>query len=223
MKEQAVNAQVMPPREFERLVANIKERGALESLPYCWQKQGAGDLEIVSGHHRVRAAKAAGLEAIHVLLDTSDFPRSKVIAKQLAHNALVGKSDAHVVHELLSRIDNPDDMLATGLPPEMLSDPQADAMLLFTPTLNMQWKTVSFLFLPHQLERLQAFLDRLEGRQDLVVAALESQWEEFLRAAAKLARIKKIRAAGTAIACLIDLAHAELEKHEHEQRDESAA
>ena len=53
LKEQSLNAQTMGKEAFSQLVANVKKRGGLESLPYCVLKDGK--IEIVSGHHRVRA------------------------------------------------------------------------------------------------------------------------------------------------------------------------
>ena len=84
LKEQDLNAQVMSPRTFERLAGNVKHRGALESLPYCWQPPGSDQVEIISGHHRVRAARAVGIETIAALVDTSDMTRGEIVAKQLS-------------------------------------------------------------------------------------------------------------------------------------------
>ena len=60
LKEQDINAQVMDDRRMKILTSNIKERGALESLPYV-HKLG-NTFYIISGHHRTRAANAAGLK-----------------------------------------------------------------------------------------------------------------------------------------------------------------
>ena len=63
LKEQDINAQVMDDRRMKILTSNIKNRGALESLPYVYKD---GDtFSIISGHHRVRAANAAGLKTIY--------------------------------------------------------------------------------------------------------------------------------------------------------------
>lgn len=221
LREQDVNAHVMVPRLFERLVENMRRRGRMESLVYCAQPNGEGPIEIVSGHHRRRAALQADIKRAWILCDRAEMTRSQIIAKQLAHNFLVGTDDEDILKTLLSRIDMPDDLLETGAPPELLSSLEHDAMLLFTPRVDFRWKTVSFVFLPHQLDNLNALLDSLYGRQDLVIAALEDQWETFLHTLAAWARIKNIRAGGTAIAKLTELALAEVDKHEAAQIKET--
>lgn len=214
LREQDVNAHVMEGRKFDRLTANIKQRGAMESFPYCAQPGGTGPIEIVSGHHRVRAAKAAGLKTVWVLLDRALTTRSLITSKQLAHNFLVGSDDTDVVRQLLASIENPDDLIASGAPPDLLSDLTQQAMELFTPTIDLRFKTVSFTFLPHQLENLEKLLGTMDGTQDLVVAALEEQWEKFLKAVAKFGRFKKVLAGGMIISMLTDLALAQIAEHE---------
>ncbi|HEU5032745.1 MAG TPA: ParB/Srx family N-terminal domain-containing protein, partial [Spirillospora sp.] len=58
LREQDVNAQTMSPRHFDRLTENIRGRGMIESLPYVYWPDEEGVPEIVSGHHRCRAARA---------------------------------------------------------------------------------------------------------------------------------------------------------------------
>src|SRR6059036_2769174 len=59
LREQDVNARSMPKAMFERLAQTIARDKRLESLPLCAKTESG--LEIVSGHHRVRAATAAGI------------------------------------------------------------------------------------------------------------------------------------------------------------------
>jgi hypothetical protein len=216
LREQDINANVMAPAVFERLVENVKRRGALESVPYCARPNDEGPTEIVSGHHRVRAAHAAGLKEVPVMVDTAEVTRSTVIAKQLAHNALDGDDDPDIVKQLVGFIDTPDDLLVTGLPPELLDLEDRDAIQLFTPRVDFGWKNVTFAALPHQLEQAKELVDQLDGRQDLVILTLPDQFDAFLAAAAKFARIKDIRSGGTAVALLIDTALAEIKAAEKE-------
>lgn len=224
LREQDVNAHTMPPAKFERLVENVRSRGALESLPYCWQPGGEGPIEIVSGHHRVRAAQAAGLHEIAVLLDVARFARSTAIAKQLAHNALVGVDDPDLIQALLAEIDNPDDKLATGLPASVLEgQAEAEVASMFAPRIDFDYRTVSFAFLPHQQADLDRLIGLLEGRQDLVVVAPIEQYDELLKVAARYARLKQVRSGATAITLMVRGALAELEAAEVENVEGEAA
>jgi hypothetical protein len=213
LREQNVNARAMHESTFGRLVENIRQRGALESLPYCSQPNGEGPVDIISGHHRVRASIRAGLEDIHVLVDRNPMTRSTLTAKQLAHNALSGMDDVEVLRQMLATIDTPDDLLLSGVDEDMLNQTDADAMLLFTPRLDFDWKTVSLAFLSHQLTDFDKLLDALENRQDLIGTADVSQFEDFVRSVTKFARIHNVRSAGTAVALLTRIARREVERH----------
>ena len=220
LREQDVNAHVMKPGTFDRLVENIKTRGQLESLPYCAQPGGEGPIEIVSGHHRVRAARAADVKTIPILLDTSAMTRSTIIAKQLAHNAIIGSDDPDLIKQLVSRIDNPDDLLASGLPSDVIGgNADEEGISLFTPRIDFDYRTVSFAFLPHQQADFERLIALLEGRQDLVVAAPIEQFDELLKTAAKFARIKNIKSGGTAVTLLIRMALEEIERVEAEAEE----
>lgn len=224
LREQDVNAHTMPPAKFERLVENIRTRGAPESLPYCVQADPDQPIEIVSGHHRVRASHAAGLTELAILLDTSKMPRSAVIAKQLAHNALVGSDDPDLIHQLLAEIDDPDHRLATGLSADVLEGQAAvDVAAMFAPRIDFDYRTVSFAFLPHQQAELERLIELLEGRQDLVVVAPIEQYDELLKVAARYARLKAVRSGATAITLMVRLALAEIEEAEAEEAQDEAA
>lgn len=204
LREQDLNAQVMQPREFERLTENIRERGALESLPYCTQ-QDDGPVEIVSGHHRVRASRAAGLEKIPVILDRQPMTRSTITAKQIAHNALVGSSNEEVLRRMVAQIADVDDLLSTGLPDDFLPIPRMDNPVMSTPQASFDWRTVSLAFLPHQLESLREVVEHLDGA-DLVGVAPVELFDDFARYLAQFARFRDIRSVGTTVAVLTRIA-----------------
>src|SRR5690348_6201715 len=76
IREQDVNARSMTPKMFERLQKTIERDGRLESLPFCATTDKG--LEVVSGHHRVRAATAAQVPLIYVVVDISGLTRSQI-------------------------------------------------------------------------------------------------------------------------------------------------
>jgi hypothetical protein len=205
----------MPPSTFNRLVENIRRRGRPESLPLCAEVDGKADgskvIEIVSGHHRIRAARAAGLTEIDALVDVSGLSRSSIVAKQLAHNALVGKDDDAIVRQLVAMLETPDDLLETGLDDTFLPPVEGDTIKLFSPRADFDWKTLTFVFLPHQMGEFKDLLAAVEGKQDLVGAAPAALFDPFLKAASGYARLKEIRNVGTVIALLTRIALAEIQ------------
>lgn len=210
LREQDVNAHVMAPRVFERLVENIRQRGQLESTVYCAQPAGEGPIGIVSGHHRARAARAAGLTEIPAIVDEAPMTRSQVVAKQLAHNALVGTDDPDVLKQLVGFIESADDLLASGLPEDVLPNADDEKFDLFMPRVDFDWQTISFAALPHQVENMRDLCDRLKDRHDLVLTTVPEQFDAFVKAAADFGRLKEVRSGGTVVAMLADIARAEL-------------
>jgi hypothetical protein len=205
LQEQDVNAQVMEPGDFDRLTENVKNRGALESLPFV--TPNGGRFEIISGHHRVRAAKAAGLHEVPVLVEGRELRRSAIVAKQIAHNQLTGTQDAAVLRQLTTFIDTPDDFLETGLPDEFLPLPlDKDTTALSTPSPSMEWRTVTFAFLPHEFTNFTGLLDTLDEKVELLGANELGCYQAFAQAVARVSRVKDIRSTGTAIAALTDAA-----------------
>lgn len=218
LKEQDLNAQTMQPAQMERLAANVLERGALESLPYCAAPSGSPPIEIVSGHHRVRAAAAAGLKEIAVLLDLKPMSRSRIVAKQIAHNELSGVPDTDVLRELAKLLENVDDLLHSALPEEMLPTPDESfaSTVLGTPKADFDWRMLSFLFLPHQVESLVEVSKLLDSGQEFIGIAAREEFADTVRAFAEFGRAKQIKSVGTTVAVLASIARALVELVEEE-------
>ena len=208
--EQDVNAQVMAPAKFERLVENIRRRGAPESAPYCSRPRDEGPRLIVSGHHRVRACRAAGVKRFAILLDTAPMTRSEMVAKQIAHNALSGESDADVLRQMVAMIDDADDLLATGLDESFLPGIDAEPPPLPAAQAAPEWRTVELVFLPAQLRDFAELLDSLPGADVVAVADVES-YDAFAKAVAAFSRFRDIRSVGTAVSVLTRMALAAVE------------
>ncbi len=203
LREQDVNARILPTSEHNTLVNNIRNRGRLESVPYCVLNNGQA--EIVSGHHRVRAAREAGVTEAPVLVDESGLSRSEIVAKQLAHNRIQGFDDPETLRRLFSILDTPDLILASGLADDLLELPLVDLESGITPYMDMGWKTVTLTFLPHQLKNFTDLIDAIPP-SDLVGVAGVEQYERFMEAALKYARLRDIRNIGTALALLSEVA-----------------
>ena len=219
VKEQDVNPQVMQPQEFDRLTENIRERGMIESLPYCYQKGGEGQIEVVSGHHRLRAARAAGLEVVPAIVDHISMTRSELASKQIAHNRLVGEPDSDVMAELLKTITrNVDDLLRTGLHKDELPTVEKITMSLDAPRADFDFRTVTFTFLAHQLTEFEDVIESIPA-SDLVGVAEREQFDEFASAIAGFIRVKDVRHIGTVLTLLTKIAMAEIAEHEDNDDD----
>jgi uncharacterized ParB-like nuclease family protein len=81
------NANVMEYAVLERLSENIKHDGILKQLPVV-QKLPNGKYEVISGNHRVKAAKEAGLDKIYCLACEVTLPDDEKLRLQISHNTI---------------------------------------------------------------------------------------------------------------------------------------
>lgn len=220
LHEQPVNAQEQTPEEFAQLVENIRARGAMESIPYCSQPDGSGPVAIVSGHHRVRAARVVGLAQFPVLVDTKLATRSEVVAKQIAHNALTGRSDEAVLRRMLGEV-KPVDIQTTGLDKSFLAALDKETPM-GTPEPPVEWKVVSLVFLPNQMQDFVGLIAALEGHQEIVAAAPIESYQAFSEAMGACARVTETRSVGTLVATLTEMALAEVEASTDPEASENA-
>ena len=123
IREQDINARIMKNEMQRQLTDNIKKRGQLESLPFCALTHDGERVEIISGHHRIRSGKDAGLKDYFVILDVSGLNRSNIVAKQIAHNAISGFDDQSMLKELAKLMDDVDDMIESYAGKEILEVP----------------------------------------------------------------------------------------------------
>ena len=215
IKEQDVNAQVMEDRKMKILTSNIKNRGALESLPYVI-KQGE-TFSVISGHHRVRAANNAGLKQIYCLVDTNELTKSQIISKQISHNELVGSADSEILGELVKQMQDVDDLIASGLPEKYLNSIQGDPMTIDLPQLEFDWRTINLVFLPKQQTDLETLVKLIDNKAAMVGAVNVEQYDKFVKVMNQFGKTQNIKSLATTISFLVDLGLKEIEKWQENQ------
>lgn len=201
IREQDINARIMKTEMMKQLTDNIKKRGQLESLPFCVLTD---KIEIISGHHRCRAAREAGMKEIVVILDVSGLTRSQIAAKQLAHNAISGFDDNDVLKEIAKLITDVDDMLESYIGKDILEEPMAEIDKLLSPTVSFDWKNVVFMFLPHQISDLDKLIKAVESQHpDFIGAAGIDQYKDLMETLSKYQGFSNIKNVGAAIHAMI--------------------
>ncbi len=219
LREQDVNARILPLAEYNQLSNNIQNRGQLESVPYCALIDGR--FEIISGHHRIKAARGVGITRGVILVDESGLSRSEIVAKQLAHNRLAGVDDEQTLRILYDSIDDPLLKLESGLSEDFADLSNYDWDAIPAPRLNMKWRTVTLTFLDHQLQDFEDLLGALPP-SDLVGVADIEQFQPFVDAASKFGRLKSIRSIGLIVHELTRLALERIAAAEAAQVEEQA-
>lgn len=203
VKEQDINARIMKNEMQDQLTANIKKRGQLESLPFLVLVDGK--LEIVSGHHRIKSARAAGLKELIVILDVSGLTRSQIAAKQLAHNAISGFDDDSTLREIVKMITDVDDMLESFIGKDIMEEPLEQYDKLASPAVHFDFKNITFAFLPYQINDMDILLKNLEhSGADIIGVAAYEQCERFVETLDKYQKFSDIRNVGAAIHSMIE-------------------
>lgn len=166
----------------------------VESLPFCAETKNG--IEIVSGHHRIRAARAAGITDIFILLDRSGLSRSKIISKQLSHNAIEGTDDKQILKELFEQIEEAEARISAFIDPKALDIPVPPPIEIGDLGVNVDFKTVTFVFLDHQMQQFNEVIEAISKDTALVGVSDMEQFDKFKAAVQKVRQVEDIRAVG---------------------------
>lgn len=206
VKEQDINARIMKNEMQDQLTANIMKRGQLESLPFLVLCEGR--LEIISGHHRIKSARAAGLKEFFAIIDVSGLTRSQIAAKQLAHNAISGFDDDSTLREIVKMITDVDDMIESFIGKDIMEEPLTEYDKMLSPAVQFDFKNITFSFLPHQVADMDALIKNLETTApDIVGVASYEQCKEFVETLGKYQKFTDIRNVGAAIHSMVQAAN----------------
>jgi len=219
VKEQDINARIMKKEMQDQLTANIKKRGQLESLPLLVKN---GDtLEIISGHHRIKSARAAGLKEIIAIIDVSGLSRSKIASKQLAHNAISGFDDPSTLRELCKMLDDVDDMIESFISKEILEEPMEQYDKLISPAVQFDFKNITFSFLPHQIKDMDVLVKNLEhNASEIIGVAPYESCKKFVDALNRYQKFSDIRNVGAAIHSMIQAVNEKMDDAEYNEQED---
>jgi hypothetical protein len=205
LREQDVNARSMPKAMFERLAQTIARDKRLESLPLCAKTERG--LEIIAGHHRVRAATAAGISEMFVLVDVTGLTRSQIAAKQLAHNAIEGQDNEQLLAEIYRQIEDAESKLEAFIDTKL--DIEVPKVKIEGLDVEIDFKMVLLIFLPRVKERLDRALEYLRSsgqRLDGVYIASDSDYAPLEKAVRKINEEYDVRVVADIIGKMADLA-----------------
>ncbi len=218
LKEQDVNANVMPPEMFNALVRNIDRTGALESVPLTACRPGSEKIEIVSGHHRKRAAVQAGQEwGLH--LHYKELTADEIRAKQLAHNSIQGNSDPEIVLAIFNSIDDLDARMETYINPSELAVPEPMQFQMVDLDILEHSKTVTLIFLPTQADKFDKAIKLLAGEEDAVYVANAEVFDRFRDALASVRKNLEVYSVPTAVAQMAEIVLSAMQEIEEANAD----
>ena len=211
------NARYFQQHVFGQLVSNIQRDGLLASVPLCW-RDPEGALWIVSGNNRIKAAIAAGVKLVVVLVWLEELSRGEFVSRQLSHNALVGEDDQNILGELWREVAHLEDRLYAGLDSKLIAELSDSSYKALGPP-RVAYEHVALWFLPTEVAKLESLLEQcLEvflSRK--IYLSHIGDFERLFKAIVAIKQSKDIVNTSTAFSVLLDYAEMALraEKEAH--------
>lgn len=216
---QEVNARFMDKTTFDRLVENIKTDGVLTGAITCYQPGGEGPVEILSGHHRCKAAIEAGITEVDVIIILTELSHDRKVAIQLSHNAVEGEDDLSVLSTMYLDLDL-DAKRFSGLTDDdfgALGDVDISGLSVG----GIKYQDVTLSFLPDDFDEFKNALSRMKmppSRQFLI-----GRYDDFAAVFDALINVKEstnVYNNAVAFSVMAELALERLEQIKAEHKDE---
>ena len=160
--ESPINAQVMAEKEFSRLVKNLKRDGGLTATVLLMHQSESDRLMCISGHHRIRACKKAGINEVPAMI-IPELSESDRIRLQLSHNDIHGEPDIEIVHELLALMQEVDKDLVGNYGQEQLKLKELEEIS------DDQFRYVSVCMKPESANLLMGMIESIDGDEKLLI------------------------------------------------------
>lgn len=207
-----VNARFMTADEFQRLVANVKRDGCLTQLPFCVINEN-GEIEVLSGNHRVQAAIEAGLEEIEVQLTEEELTKDQRIGIQLSHNAISGKDDMAVLKQLYESIDDVNFKAYSGLDDETLKILENINTQSMSYT-GLQYQVLNILFLPSEIDEVRKILDTVmkEVRQNETIMLRMEEYDKYLDTINDVSKASRIKNTAVGFMAMLEVVKNHMEE-----------
>ncbi|MGO4419481.1 ParB N-terminal domain-containing protein [Streptomyces sp. MCAF7] len=208
-----VNARYMRKEEWDRLVENIRRDGCLTSTPliYSGGEYAEGHELILSGNHRTMASVEAGLDEIDCMLIEEKLTRQQLVAIQLSHNAIAGQDDPATLKQLYEELDDVDWRAYSGL-----DDEQLNLLAEVSPEglseANLDFATVSLIFLPSELEAARDAFDQARLGQNESWLTARADYNQTLDTLASTHAAHKVGNVATALHAILAIVERHLDE-----------
>lgn len=208
------NARFMTKEVFDALTQGI-ERLGMSSLPFCWWD--GKNYHVLSGNHRVQAARAAGAKAVLFLFTDADLSQEEQITIQLAHNQITGQDDPHILGELWEMLKQPNLKALTGFDDEWFKKlPEVDFSAISGP--KIMFKALNLIFLPEDMDRVEEAVEVIqkEAGKSKTFLARYADFKIFFEAVVKVKEGLDILNTATAIRKMAEMSLERLDELQDE-------
>ena len=206
------NARYMTADQMRRLSGNIKKDGATTSAVLIYPDTETKKLVVLSGNHRVEAAKLAGQSVVPVMVIQNYLTPERRVSIQLSHNAITGQDDPNILGRLYESLSL-QYKAYSGLTDDsfnVLEKLDIDSLSLGTP----KYEEITLLFLPSEKEVFQKAVEIIDKSKATKTIHL-AHYEEFGRLFDALVLVKErnnVFNSAVALRDLVDLAMERLEQ-----------
>ena len=212
--------------QLRRLVDNLKRDGELTSYPLVYRpdkdlnpdfwEQSKGELIILSGNHRVQAAKEAGITHSNVIEIKDRLSDERLRAIQLSHNSIGGQDDPSILLALYESLSL-DEKLYSGLTDDDFDVEAIDVSGLGIGTVK--YTELNMVFLPEELKEVEAWIESIDraSRKDPTLVASYADFDKFFETVIRTKTQLKIYNSAIAFANMVQLAMERLDQLEAAQ------
>ena len=192
LREQDLNARVMSDYKFTVLKENIAKDNKLESLPFVTKNPDReNEFAIISGHHRTRAAKMAGLSYVYCIVDETDLSEQEIKSKQLAHNSLQGIDDPTMLSRIWEKIIDLNLKIASGITSDDVMG-EIPAVQIDELTLEYQTKQISILFTDKGYKDFISTVELLQDSDQILLASFK-EFYTFVKTVRQVSEKENVR------------------------------
>jgi len=177
---------------------------------------GNEEFHIISGHHRVRAARKAMILNIPCLVIEREMSTDEIVSKQLSHNSLTGFDDKQVLKALYDEIQNIDFKIASGLTDQEINF-DLDAVSIDDIKLNLDYELINILFLAKHTEKFEEVINSLAPEAKIYLADKED-FNRFAETVRKVSARDNIKNVGTIMVRMMDIVEEYLKNNPKEEK-----
>jgi len=204
------NARFMRHEQFQQLVENIRRDGCLSSCPFAMWNPATGKWKVLSGNHRCKAGKAAGLPGATFVVTRDALSHGEQVAIQLSHNAIAGEDDLAILKDLYESIPDLDLKKACGLDDKTLGL-LAEITAEGKPSAALEWTNITLAFLPDEAQDIKRVFAEVEAAsKGEVLAARFKDYDEFMDALGEAGVAGQVKNSATALRIMLDVFGASL-------------
>lgn len=207
------NARYMKAEQFQALVENVKKDGNLSSLPLCYREKD-GTLLVLSGNHRVMAARQAAVEQLLVMVVADEKTADEKLGIQLSHNAIAGQDDLVILKQLWESIGTVQAKLYAGLDSDTVKALEGIQFAAISEQ-RLKYKLATFMFLPEEIESLDELLKEtaVAFSADVVYLANLNTYDAFFDLVVRIKKRCVIKNSAAAFLKLLELARIGLDQY----------